>query len=60
VRAGAPIDLPERIRELPAGEFPRLCEVADSYASHLSDDAFEYGLGLILRGLRADLHRTGE
>lgn len=58
-QAGAAIDLPERIRELPAGEFPRLTEVADSYASHLSDDAFEYGLELILRGLRTDLHPPG-
>jgi AcrR family transcriptional regulator len=51
----APVDLPERIRELPAADFPTLTEVADSYGSHLSDDAFEYGLELLLRGLRADL-----
>jgi AcrR family transcriptional regulator len=51
----APIDLPERIRELPAGAFPHLTQAADDYASHLSDDAFEYGLELILRGLREDL-----
>jgi hypothetical protein len=54
----APIELPDRIRELPAEEFPRLTEVADSYAAHLADEAFEYGLGLLLRGLVADLTAT--
>jgi AcrR family transcriptional regulator len=57
---GAPLDLPERIRELPATDFPTLTEVADSYASHLSDEAFEYGLELLLRGLRADLQPSRE
>jgi AcrR family transcriptional regulator len=56
----APIDLPERIRELPATDFPHLSAAADSYATHLSDQAFEYGLELLLSGLRADLLRSGE
>jgi AcrR family transcriptional regulator len=45
------IDLTERIRELPPDEFPRLAHVADRYAEHLSDAAFEHGLDLLLRGL---------
>jgi AcrR family transcriptional regulator len=53
--AHAPIDLPDRIRELPAGEFPNLSHAADRYATHLSDQAFGYGLDLLLTGLRADL-----
>jgi AcrR family transcriptional regulator len=56
----APIDLPERIRELPAPDFPHLADAADRYALHLSDEAFEHGLELILRGLRADLERSNE
>ena len=56
----APIDLPERIRELPAGEFPYLTDAADRYDLHLSDEAFEYGLELILHGLRSDLERRSE
>jgi AcrR family transcriptional regulator len=55
----APIDVPERIRELPAGDFPHLHEVADRYSAHLSDEAFEYGLELLLRGLRAHLELSG-
>lgn len=56
MQAGAaPIDLPERIRELPAADFPNLFHAADRYAAHLSDDAFEYGLELLLSGLRAGL-----
>jgi AcrR family transcriptional regulator len=47
------IDLPERIRELPADDFPHLAAAADRYADHLSDEAFEYGLDLLLDGLRA-------
>jgi len=54
MQGGAPaIDLPERIRELPAGEFPRLAAAADRYAVHLSDEAFDHGLELLLSGLRA-------
>ena len=55
----APIDLPERIRELPPYEFPHLAEAADRYAAHLSDEAFEHGLDFILRGLQADLDGSG-
>jgi AcrR family transcriptional regulator len=52
-QAGAPpFDLPDRLRELPADEFPRLAAVADTYAEHLSDEAFAFGLELLLRGLR--------
>jgi AcrR family transcriptional regulator len=56
----APIDLPERIRELPAADFPHLADAADRYAVHLSDEAFERGLEFILRGLRADLEHSSE
>jgi AcrR family transcriptional regulator len=55
----ATIDLPERIRELPAGDFPNLSDAADRYAMHLSEQAFEYGLELLLSGLRADLRSYG-
>jgi AcrR family transcriptional regulator len=48
----APIDLPERIRELPAADFPHLSDAAGRYAAHLSDEAFELGLEFILQGLR--------
>jgi AcrR family transcriptional regulator len=51
----APIDLPDRIRELPASEFPNLADAADRYDVHLSDEAFEQGLEFILSGLRAKL-----
>jgi hypothetical protein len=56
----APIDLPERIRELPASDFPHLADAADRYSVHLSDEAFEHGLEFILRGLRAELERSNE
>ena len=52
---GTQIDLPERIRELPADDFPHLAKAASHYSVHLSDEAFTHGLELILRGLRADL-----
>jgi AcrR family transcriptional regulator len=55
LRAGATIDLPERIRELPVEGFPRLHSAADEYAAHLSDEAFTHGLDLLLSGLRSDL-----
>jgi AcrR family transcriptional regulator len=57
--SAAPIDLPERIRELPASDFPHLADAADGYDAHLSDEAFQRGLGFILRGLRADLEEGG-
>jgi AcrR family transcriptional regulator len=57
--ARAPIDLPERIRELPATDFPNLSHTAERYATHLSDQAFEYGLELLFTGLRADLESPG-
>jgi AcrR family transcriptional regulator len=50
--ATAPIDLPERIRALEPSEFPQLSAAADRYATHLSDQAFEAGLELLLAGLR--------
>jgi AcrR family transcriptional regulator len=56
--SATPIDLPERIRELPASDFPHLTDAADRYDVHLSDEAFEHGLEFILRGLRADLERS--
>ena len=55
--AAAPIDLPERIRELPAEEFPRLSALADNYSAHLSNKAFEFGLELLITGLHG---RMGE
>jgi hypothetical protein len=51
----APIEMPERIRELPPEEFPRLTAASDNCASHLSDQAFEFGLALLLGGLRSHL-----
>ena len=47
----APIDLPERIRELPPDEFPRLTGLASAYDEHLSDTAFESGLEWLIAGL---------
>jgi AcrR family transcriptional regulator len=58
LRAGAAIDLPERIRELPASGFPRLHHAADDYAAHLSDEAFIHGLDLLLSGLRSELETS--
>jgi AcrR family transcriptional regulator len=59
MQAGAaPLENPERIRELPATDFPHLSAAADRYATHLSDQAFEYGLELLLSGLRVDLGRS--
>ena len=52
--AAAPIDLPDRIRELPEETFPRLSAVAENYSAHLSDEAFEFGLELLMTGLRAN------
>jgi AcrR family transcriptional regulator len=43
--------------ELPADEFPHLTGLADRYAEHASDAAFEHGLDLLLDGLRAQLSR---
>jgi hypothetical protein len=53
--SATPVDLHERLSELPAGDFPMLSQVAADYPAHLSDEAFDYGLELILRGLRTDL-----
>ncbi|WP_445187675.1 TetR/AcrR family transcriptional regulator [Pseudonocardia sp. Cha107L01] len=53
----APVDLPERIEELSAEEFPRLTAVASMYASHLSDPAFEYGLDLLVGGLANSVNK---
>ena len=49
--------LSDRIRELPEEEFPNLTGVED-YASHLSDESFEYGLDMIIAGLRRDRSRS--
>jgi AcrR family transcriptional regulator len=54
-QSNAPIEFPEQLRALPPSEFPYLSAAADSYPTHLSDDAFAYGLNALLRGLRADL-----
>jgi AcrR family transcriptional regulator len=45
------IELPE----LPPEDFPYLAAAAERYPAHLSDEAFGYGLELLLRGLRVDL-----
>jgi AcrR family transcriptional regulator len=51
------IDSPERIRELPAQDFPNLAAAADRYAEHLSAEAFAHGLDFILAGLRTERGR---
>jgi AcrR family transcriptional regulator len=53
--AAAPIDLPDRIRELPVETFPRLSALADNYSAHLSIEAFEFGLDLLVAGLHAQI-----
>jgi AcrR family transcriptional regulator len=53
----APIDLPERIRELPGAEFPSLSNLAEIYAIHLDDEAFTFGLELLISGLQAEIAR---
>lgn len=57
--AAAPIDLPERIRELPETEFPSLSGLAMDYAIHLDDEAFTFGLELLIAGLQAELATGG-
>jgi len=47
--------IPETVRDERRAEFPGLSEVADDYAAHLDPAAFDYGLDLILGGLRAEL-----
>ena len=46
--------LTSRIQGLPAEQFPLLHASAGSYALQISDDAFELGLELLMRGLRAE------
>jgi AcrR family transcriptional regulator len=58
--AAAPIDLPDRIRELPAEAFPRLSALAENYSDHLSDEAFEFGLELLMTGLREQMGESSE
>jgi len=55
--AAAPIDLPDRIRELPVEQFPRLSALAENYSAHLSDEAFEFGLELLMTGLHAQISK---
>lgn len=47
--------LPSDIRHRHAGGFPGLSADAANYAAHLDPAAFEYGLSLLIRGVRADL-----
>jgi AcrR family transcriptional regulator len=54
----APIDLPERISELPNDEFPSLSRLAEIYSIHLSDEAFTFGLDLLIAGLQAEIARS--
>jgi AcrR family transcriptional regulator len=53
----APIELPCQLRDLPVDQFPNLSRAADDYAEHISDEAFEYGLDLILSGIKTDARR---
>ena len=46
-------------RELPAGEFPRISELASELVAADHDLVFERGLDLILTGLRVELERIG-
>jgi AcrR family transcriptional regulator len=48
----------ERMRQLPLGKFPHLAGLADGYPSHLSERAFERGLGYLIAGLRDDVGRV--
>lgn len=57
--AASPIDLPDRIRELPAEQFPRLSALAENYDAHLSNEAFEFGLELLITGLHARIRIAG-
>jgi AcrR family transcriptional regulator len=56
----APIDLPERIRELPDAEFPSLSGLAEIYAIHLDDEAFTFGLELLISGLQAETTKAAK
>jgi AcrR family transcriptional regulator len=47
--------LPKEIRDKHPVGFPGLSESAGNYATHLNPAAFEYGLTLLIRSLRADL-----
>jgi AcrR family transcriptional regulator len=55
-----PMYMPDRLRALPANEFPTLHQHADEYASHVSDDAFEYALDMVLAGLTEELRQKRE
>jgi AcrR family transcriptional regulator len=54
----APIEMPDRIAELPNDEFPSLSRLAEIYSTHLSDEAFTFGLDLLVRGLQAEIAGT--
>jgi AcrR family transcriptional regulator len=54
----APIEMPDRIAELPDDEFPSLSRLAEIYSTHLSDEAFTFGLDLLIRGLQAEIAGT--
>jgi AcrR family transcriptional regulator len=56
----APIDLPERISELPNDEFPSLSRLAEIYSIHLSDEAFTFGLDLLIAGLHAEIANSSK
>ena len=51
----APIDLPERMSELPDDQFPSLSRLAEIYSIHLSDEAFTFGLDLLIAGLQVKI-----
>jgi AcrR family transcriptional regulator len=59
-QAGAvPLDVPERLSELPEAEFPHLSAFAQYYEEHLSDAAFEFGLDLLIGGLQSTVAPRG-
>jgi AcrR family transcriptional regulator len=45
----------ERLGDLPATRFPNLTDLAGGYPAHMSDAAFEWGLTILVDGLRAQL-----
>lgn len=55
---GSSPDHVERLRSLSQSEFPHLSQLAGDYPVHMSDRAFERGLGHLLDGLRRDLDRA--
>lgn len=47
----------DRLKDLPKSAFPNLTELAGNYPSHMSDSAFDRGLGHLIDGLKRDLKK---